>query len=174
MRRSRRIQNRGRGRPAARQAEISVLAINSAMVIGPTPPGTGVIAPSFSGAMAWMILPESRWPGNGSCTRVPWIAIGVQVCDQLEEIIFNRVAGQRVLNGIETALLRLLALGRDIDLACWVLAYDYHRQTGLHTAQLGCKVLHRRHHVFTTALPSITLRKIAFLLLKPDGSLKPV
>jgi hypothetical protein len=38
--------------PAARQAETTVLAINSAIVIGPTPPGTGVMAPACSAALA--------------------------------------------------------------------------------------------------------------------------
>jgi hypothetical protein len=40
------IYNDGSGVPSARHAAISVFAISIAMVIGPTPPGTGVIAPA--------------------------------------------------------------------------------------------------------------------------------
>jgi len=43
-------QNFGSAIPLARQAAISVLAISMAMVIGPTPPGTGVIAPARAAA----------------------------------------------------------------------------------------------------------------------------
>ena len=42
----------GSGNPLARQAAVSVLAKRHAMVIGPTPPGTGVIAPATSAALA--------------------------------------------------------------------------------------------------------------------------
>ena len=45
-------QNFGSAIPFARQAAISVLAISIAMVIGPTPPGTGVIAPARAAASA--------------------------------------------------------------------------------------------------------------------------
>ena len=38
--------------PSRRAAETSVLRIRQAMVIGPTPPGTGLIAPATSAAEA--------------------------------------------------------------------------------------------------------------------------
>src|SRR5688572_16418869 len=40
----------GSGKPADAQAARSVLRITQAMVIGPTPPGTGVTAPATSSA----------------------------------------------------------------------------------------------------------------------------
>ncbi len=43
---------RGRGRPSRRCAAVTVFAISSAMVMGPTPPGTGVIAPATAAASA--------------------------------------------------------------------------------------------------------------------------
>ena len=42
----------GSGRLLARQQAVSVLASRQAMVIGPTPPGTGVIAPATSATEA--------------------------------------------------------------------------------------------------------------------------
>ena len=42
----------GSGRPLARQQAVRVLASRQAMVIGPTPPGTGVIAPATAAAEA--------------------------------------------------------------------------------------------------------------------------
>ena len=42
----------GSSSPCARQVAVSVLAKRHAMVIGPTPPGTGVIAPATSAALA--------------------------------------------------------------------------------------------------------------------------
>ena len=46
------VRPSGSGRPFARQQAVSVLARRQAMVIGPTPPGTGVIAPATSAAEA--------------------------------------------------------------------------------------------------------------------------
>src|SRR6516225_6728026 len=40
------VQNSGSGRPRRRQAARNVLSNRQAIVIGPTPPGTGVIAPA--------------------------------------------------------------------------------------------------------------------------------
>jgi hypothetical protein len=45
-------QNFGSANPFALHAAISVLAINMAIVIGPTPPGTGVMAPARTAASA--------------------------------------------------------------------------------------------------------------------------
>ena len=42
----------GSGRPSDRQQAVTVLASRQAMVIGPTPPGTGVIAPATSARRA--------------------------------------------------------------------------------------------------------------------------
>ena len=42
----------GSGKPFARQQAVSVFASRQAMVIGPTPPGTGVIAPATAAALA--------------------------------------------------------------------------------------------------------------------------
>ena len=46
--RSREVHSAGTGRPRRRQAASRVLRKRQAMVIGPTPPGTGVIAPATS------------------------------------------------------------------------------------------------------------------------------
>jgi hypothetical protein len=42
----------GSARPLARQAAVRVLARRHAMVIGPTPPGTGVMAPATRAALS--------------------------------------------------------------------------------------------------------------------------
>src|SRR5262249_58345385 len=47
-------------RPLIAQAALSVLASRQAMVIGPTPPGTGVIAPATSRAPAKATSPTMR------------------------------------------------------------------------------------------------------------------
>ena len=46
------VRPTGSGRSLARQQAVTVLARRQAMVIGPTPPGTGVIAPATSAALA--------------------------------------------------------------------------------------------------------------------------
>lgn len=45
---------------AGRQAAISVARNRQAIVIGPTPPGTGVIAPAISSVSAKQTSPTSR------------------------------------------------------------------------------------------------------------------
>ena len=46
------VRPTGSGNPFARQQAVSVLARRQAIVIGPTPPGTGVIAPATAAALA--------------------------------------------------------------------------------------------------------------------------
>src|SRR6202035_18987 len=53
-------QTTGSGNPAPIQAARSVLASRHAIVIGPTPPGTGVIAPATSTASAKLTSPTMR------------------------------------------------------------------------------------------------------------------
>jgi DNA-binding transcriptional ArsR family regulator len=54
------------GSPLARQQAVTVLASRQAMVIGPTPPGTGVIAPA---ATARSCRSQPHRPRGGSCPR---------------------------------------------------------------------------------------------------------
>mmetsp|Transcript_11886 Transcript_11886/g.31409 ORF Transcript_11886/g.31409 Transcript_11886/m.31409 type:complete len:222 (+) Transcript_11886:103-768(+) len=51
-----------RGRLTACRARLSVFFRSMAMVIGPTPPGTGVISDATSTASANATSPTSRWP----------------------------------------------------------------------------------------------------------------
>ena len=46
------VKPSGSSSPLARQQAVSVLASRQAIVIGPTPPGTGVIAPATAAALA--------------------------------------------------------------------------------------------------------------------------
>ena len=46
------VRPTGSGRSLARQQAVTVLARRQAMVIGPTPPGTGVMAPATAAALA--------------------------------------------------------------------------------------------------------------------------
>src|SRR5882724_12986679 len=52
-------QTPGAGKPLIAQAARTVFTIRQAMVIGPTPPGTGVIAPAISEASAKLTSPTS-------------------------------------------------------------------------------------------------------------------
>ena len=54
------VRPSGSGRPSTRKVAVRVLASRQAMVIGPTPPGTGVIAPATSAAAAKSTSPTSR------------------------------------------------------------------------------------------------------------------
>ena len=49
----------GSGRPCARQQAVTVLARRQAIVMGPTPPGTGVIAPATATALSKWTSPTS-------------------------------------------------------------------------------------------------------------------
>ncbi len=60
------VRPTGSGSPFARQQAVSVLASRQAMVIGPTPPGTGVIAPATADGGRIM----RRRPPACSCRRV--------------------------------------------------------------------------------------------------------
>src|SRR5882757_2171321 len=61
-------ENDGIGIPASAQAARTVLASRQAIVIGPTPPGTGVMAPATCAASAKQTSPTSRDlpPSSGS------------------------------------------------------------------------------------------------------------
>ncbi|MNL23607.1 hypothetical protein D3C87_1450020 [compost metagenome] len=59
--------------------------------------------------------------------------IGVQFADQLQKLILSCFFRQRVLNGIETALLGCLAFGIHVSVAGRIVADDDNRETGLHT-----------------------------------------
>ena len=54
------LRNGIRGRPAAFRAKLTVFFISIAIVIGPTPPGTGVIAPATC---------QHRGPATTALTR---------------------------------------------------------------------------------------------------------
>src|SRR5690606_34918794 len=68
-----RSQKRGASLPAARKAARKALAMSMAMVIGPTPPGTGVIAPATLSTEEKSTSPTSRVlpsPLSGATTRL--------------------------------------------------------------------------------------------------------
>jgi hypothetical protein len=55
-----RIHKFAAGNPADVHAALTVLASRQAIVIGPTPPGTGVIAPATSRASSYATSPKTR------------------------------------------------------------------------------------------------------------------
>src|SRR6266568_24307 len=58
------------GRPRRRDAASSVLRNRQAIVIGPTPPGTGVMAPATRRALSKSTSPTSRTPPCCPVTRL--------------------------------------------------------------------------------------------------------
>src|SRR5262249_61614158 len=62
--------NAGSGRPAIAQAARTVLASRHAMVIGPTPPGTGEIEPATSATSANATSPTMRERPPAGVTRL--------------------------------------------------------------------------------------------------------
>ena len=60
----------GGGRPANAQAARTVLTSRQAIVIGPTPPGTGVMAPATAQASAYATSPTSRVLPPSAGTRL--------------------------------------------------------------------------------------------------------